>query len=222
MEIPTQHHLLVSDITNDVVLTKEGGAALVLETSALNFSLLSGKEQEAITYAYAAFLNSLSFPVQILIRSQRKDVSTYLNFLKEEASKQTNSKLAGLMNSYQEFVTQIVKKKNVLEKEFYIIIPFSPYELGISATQILGELWTATRATLSPFGGTAITKTHKTLPFSKDYVIKKAKTVLYPRRDHVIRQSGRFGVKLRQLTTEDLAHLLHGIYKQGALQNGTS
>lgn len=222
MEIPTQQHLLVADITNDIVLTKEGGAALVLKTSALNFSLLSGKEQEAITYAYAAFLNSLSFPVQILIRSQRKDVSTYLNFLKEQETQQTNEKLRGLMSSYQEFVTQIVKKKNVLEKEFYIIIPFSPYELGISATQVLGELWTGVSSTLSPFGATPITKAHKTLPFSKDYVIKKAKTVIYPRRDHVIRQSGRFGVKLRQLTTEDLAHLLHGIYRQGVLQNGTS
>lgn len=55
----TQQHLLVADITDDIVLTKEGGAALVMRASALNFSLLSEKEQEAITYAYAAFLNSL-------------------------------------------------------------------------------------------------------------------------------------------------------------------
>ena len=36
-----QHHIIVSDIVEDIVLTKDGGAALVLRSTALNFSLLS-------------------------------------------------------------------------------------------------------------------------------------------------------------------------------------
>src|SRR3990167_4676906 len=93
----TQQHLLIADITDDMVLTKEGGAAIILKTTALNFFLLSEKEQEAIIYAYASILNSLSFPIQILIRSQKKDVSKYIEYLGEEEAKQTDQQLKGLM-----------------------------------------------------------------------------------------------------------------------------
>lgn len=193
----TQHHLLLADIRDDLVLTKEGGAALILRASAVNFSLLSEKEQEAITYAYSAFLNSLSFPIQIVVRSQKKDVTNYLNYLKEKADQQTNEKLKGLIISYEKFVEQVVRKRNVLEKEFYIVIPFSPYELGLSASgainQILGK--------------------KRKIPYDADYIIKKAKTTLLPKRDHIIRQTGRLGIKVQQLTSEEIAKVFFDIYK---------
>lgn len=195
---PSQRHLLVADITDDIVLTKEGGASLVLQTSALNFSLLSEKEQDAMIFAYAALLNSLSFPVQILIRSQKKDVSRYLDFLEEKEKEVQTGKLAGMMSNYRGFVASIVKKRNVLEKDFYIIIPFFPLELGISFGGLVGLL--------------PVKKKKRRVPYPEDYVVKKAKTVLYPRRDHIIRQSGRLGIKVRQLTTEDLADLFLEIY----------
>lgn len=205
----TQRHLLIADVVDDIVLTKEGGAALILRSSALNFSLLSQREQEAITFAHAALLNSLSFPIQILVRSQRKDVSDYLDFLAKQETKQENEKLKGLMSSYREFVLNMVKKKNVLEKEFFIIIPFSPFETGISPRGVLNLV--------SP-------KNRRLVPFSKEYVTKKAKTVLYPRRDHIIRQVGRLGIKLKQLTTEEILQLFSKIYtlEKGELNNGIS
>lgn len=193
----TQQHILIADIVDDILLTKEGGAAIIMRASALNFSLLSEKEQEAITYAYSAFLNSLSFPIQIIVRSQKKDVTNYLNYLKEEADKQTNAQLKKLITSYQTFVSQIVKKRNVLEKEFFVVVPFSPYELGISATGIANML----------------TRRNRSVPYAKDYVLKKAKTALYPRRDHIVRQSGRLGIKVLQLTNEDVARLFYNIYR---------
>jgi hypothetical protein len=194
----TQKHLLVADIVDDIVLTKEGGAALVMRASALNFSLMSEKEQEAITYAYSAYLNSLSFAIQIVVRSQKKDVTKYLHYLKDQENQQQNPKLKELIAYYQTFVAQIVKKRNVLEKEFFIVIPFSPFELGVSAQGMFNLVVTKKRS----------------VPYEKDYVIKKAKTTLYPRRDHLIRQSGRLGLKLEQLTTEELAHLFFEIYQE--------
>lgn len=194
----TQRHLLIADIVDDIVLTKDGGAALVLRASALNFSLMSEKEQEAIIFAYSAFLNSLSFPMQILVHSQKKDVTKYLNFLHEEEGKQTNPQLKALIATYQTFVAQIVKKRNVLEKEFFLIIPFSPFELGLSPLGALQTLFGQKRGKL---------------PFTKAQVINKAKTALYPKRDHLIRQSGRMGIRLEQLTTEELARLYYSFYK---------
>lgn len=194
----TINHLPIADITEDIVLYKDGGAALVMEASSLNFSLLSDKEQEAVAVSYAAFLNSLSFPIQILIRSQRKDISRYINFLEESYKKNQNSKLAKLMQSYKEFILNSVKKKNVLGKKFYIVIPFSPLELGVSKT---------ISSTLKGKGP---------LPYPKLYVVRKAKIILYPKRDHLIRQVGRFGIKLRQLTNPELIDLYWGIYNAEA------
>lgn len=198
----TQRHVIVSDIAEDIVLTKDGGAALVLKSTALNFSLLSENEQEAVTLSYAGLINSLSFPIQILVRSQKKDITKYLSYLEEQKNLQTNEKLKGLMGTYSRFITQIVKKRNVLEKEFYVIIPFSPFELGITQAGLIDTL---------PIPGIK-KRVGRKIPFSKDYVIKKAKTTLYPRRDHLMRQSGRLGIRMEQLTTEGLATLFFKIY----------
>lgn len=190
----SQKHLPVADITGDIVLYKDGGAAIVLESTSLNFGLLSEKEQQAVIAAYAALLNSLSFPIQITIRSQRKDISSYMKYLNEAAAKIQNPKLAQLMEGYKRFISETIKKKNVLGKRFYIVIPFSPLELGVTKSFL------------------ATTKRAGPLPFPKKYVIKKAKVALYPRRDHLIRQAGRLNIKLRQFSTNELIALFYDIY----------
>ena len=190
----TQNHLPVADICDDIVLFKDGGASVVIESTSLNFSLLSEKEQEAVIAAYAGLINSLSYSIQIVVRTKRKDISSYMNYLSEASKNLTNPGLVKLLQSYKRFILESVKKKNVLGKKFYIVIPFSPLELGV------------TKSVLS------ITKGDRPLPFPKSYVIKKAKVILYPKRDHLIRQSTRLGIKLRQLNTGQLIELYRDIY----------
>lgn len=184
----TQNHLPISDIVDDIVLYKDGGAAIVMETSSLNFGLLSEKEQGAVVAAFAALINSLSFSLQIMVRTQRKDISGYIKFFDEATLKITNPKLAALTQNYRNFVTETIKKKTVLGKRFFTVIPFSPLELGVAKSA-------KTLVSRGP------------LPFPKDYVLKKAKMVLYPKKDHLIRQAKRLGLKLKQLTTEELINL---------------
>lgn len=189
-----QEHLPISDITNDIVLYKDGGAALVMESTSLNFGLLSEKEQSAVIAAYAAMVNSLSFSVQIVVRTSRKDISSYINFLDNQAQKITQPLLQKLMSEYKAFILDSVKKKNVLGKRFFVVLYLSPLELGVAKS--VG----------------AVTKRKGPLPFAKSYVIKKAKITLYPRRDHLIRQAGRLGIKFKQLTTPELVELYYSIY----------
>src|SRR3972149_10083826 len=191
----SQDLLPIASIDGDIVLYKSGGAALVLEATALNFGLLSEKEQSAVIAAYAALLNSLSFPIQILVRSQRKDISHYMEYLTQAAKKTMDPKLAKIMEGYKLFIVDAVKKKNVLGKKFYIVIPFSPLELGLAKSF-----------------STTMAKKEGPLPFAKSYVVKKAKDILYPRRDHLIRQGGRLGLKLRQITTKELVELYYNIF----------
>lgn len=190
----TQTHLPIADISNDIVIYKDGGAALILESTSLNFGLLSEKEQAAVITAYAAMINSLSFSIQIMVTSQRKDIKNYLNFLAEQKRKVTKPLLLQLMTSYESFITESVKKKVILGKKFFIVIPLSPLELGVGKSI------------------QSITRRGGPLPYAKSYVIKKAKIILYPRRDHLIRQAGRVGLKLRQLSTSEIVDLAYRTY----------
>lgn len=194
LEESAQRAVPVADIVDDIVILKDGGACVVLESTSLNFGLLSEKEQEAVIYAFAALLNSFTFSVQILVRSQLKDISNYISYLDEAQRKITNPKLANIMQGYKTFISETIKKKNVLSKKFYVVIPFSPLELGITKSFM------------------SVAKTKGPLPYTKTDVFKKAKTVLIPKRDHLVRQAGRLGLKLRQLTTGQLVDLYYEVF----------
>lgn len=193
----TQDELPIADISDDLVFFKDGGAALVMETTSLNFGLLSEKEQQAVVFSYAALLNSLSFSIQVLVRSQRKDIGNYLTYLNEAATKITNPKLQIVMNSYRTFITEIVKKRNVLGKRFFIVVPFSPLELGAKQSF------------------STVTK-RGPLPFPKSYILKKAQITLNPKKDHLVRQAGRLSIKLTQLNTNQLIELFYDFYNPKA------
>ena len=190
----TQEHLEIEDIKDNIIILKDGSCCLILATTAINFGLLSEKEQDALIYAYAALLNSLTFPIEIVIRSKRKDVTSYLKLLEGEILKQTNKLLQEQMKKYQKFVEDTVKKNNVLDKSFYVVIPFSALELG--ATKALGT----------------VVRRQKGLPYPKDYILERAKMNLYPKKDHLIRQFNRLGLKTKELTTQEAIQLFYDIY----------
>lgn len=127
----TQNHLPIEDIKNDVLILNDGSMAVVIQTSAVNFGLLSENEQLAIISAFAAMLNSLSFMIQILIRSKRLDISAYLKLLDESLAKQVNPLLAQMMVRYRNFIENTIRENEVLDKQFYIVIPVSYLELGL-------------------------------------------------------------------------------------------
>lgn len=178
--ISTQEHLQIKDIKNDLVILKDGTLAVILQTSAVNFDLLSENEQLAIISSFAGLLNSLSFPIQIMIRSKRLDITSYLKILTEAQSRQTNPLLRQMIERYRVFVETIIRENEVLDKQFYAVVTVSSLELGI---------------------GTDIEKNWQ-----------KALTILIPRRDHIIRQLGRIGLKATQLNTEALVRLFYDIY----------
>lgn len=195
----TQDHLEIEDIRDGIVILKDGGCCLVIAVTSINFDLLSEKEQEATIYAYAALLNSLSFSIQISVRSQQKDISFYLRLLEETAEKETRKLFKQQIVKYRDFIKETVQKNNVLDKKFYLVIPMSALEIGASRAMI---------ASLNP--------QKKKLPFDKNYILERAKINLYPKRDHLVRQLGRLGIRGRQLETQELIKLYFEIYNPEA------
>lgn len=194
---PSQEIVPIADIADDIVLFKDGGAAIVLESSSLNFGLLSEREQEAVVVSFAAMINSLSFPIQVVVRTQRKNIDKYLNFIDQKTNETKNEKLKSLMIGYKNFINETIKKRNVLGKRFFVVLPFSSIELGINR---------------STFSLNQNSSSSKTLPYTKEYVLKKAKTALYPKRDHIIKQCARLGLRARQVGKADLMQLYYDLY----------
>ena len=191
----TQEHLEIEDIQEGIVILKDGGACLVIAVSSINFDLLSEAEQEATIFAYAALINSLNFPIQIVVRSQQKDISSYLSLLKETAEKKSSKLFKSQIQKYHDFVRETVQKNNVLDKKFYLVIPMSPLEIG--ATKVLAASMNVKK---------------RKLPFTKDYILEQAKINLHPRRDHLLRQLARLGIRGHQLESKDLIKLFFEIY----------
>jgi hypothetical protein len=120
----TQRYLPFSEIRENMIMMKDGSSRMVLRVHALNFNLKSVEEQDAILMSYQRFLNALNFPIQIIIRSLKVDIETYINRLKNLALKQENPLLQEQTYKYVDFLTTLIDLAQIMKKEFYIVVPF--------------------------------------------------------------------------------------------------
>ena len=135
----TQKFIEIRDMSDNIVSLTNGSSRLVIEVQAINFALLSKEEQDAKALSYAALLNSLSFPIQIFIQSKKIDISSYLKLLDEEIEKNQNQLFKNQIKLYKDFVAELVKINTVLDKKFYIAIPYSSLEGGSARTKLLSK-----------------------------------------------------------------------------------
>ncbi|MBI2034524.1 MAG: hypothetical protein HYT11_02205 [Candidatus Levybacteria bacterium] len=131
----TQKFIEIIDIIDNVVFLAGGNAALIIDVTASNFSLSSKEEQDARLFAYAALLNSLTFPIQIVVRNKRVDITSYIKGLETEEHLTRNPLLARQIGLYRSFVAEMVQVNVVLNKTFYIVISFSSLETGVMGTK---------------------------------------------------------------------------------------
>lgn len=196
----SQIYLDIYDVSNDMVILKDGAVSVILTVTAMNFGLLAEEEQDAIIYGYAGLLNSLNYPIQILIRSQTKDVTSYLNSLKIKEDETMNRLKKDQIRRYREFITDLVRERNVLDKKFYVVIPATALELGLVSTQ-------------SVIPGV---KAADVASFEQSVILERARNLLEPKRDHIMAQFSRIGLFSRQLKTQEIIQLFYTIYNPEA------
>jgi type IV secretory pathway VirB4 component len=203
----TQEHLPIEDIIDDIVILKDGSAISVLRVSSVNFDLLSEREQSALVMAYGGILNSLNFPVQIIIKSDTKDIGSYMKRLNEAEGKQTNQILKERIKKYRKYIEDIVKRNDVLSKSFYVVVKFSSLELGIKSAGKQGLM--------------GLIKKNRDigLPYPKGYILEKAKASLEPKKDHLIRLFSRLGLEILSLENKELTELFYKIYNPEVADN---
>jgi type IV secretory pathway VirB4 component len=122
----TQDTLLISEIRDGVVVMRDGSLRAVIMASAINFDLMSAAERDSVEYAYQSFLNSLHFSIQIVVKSQKIDLDNYIARLQQLRADQDNDLLALLMDDYIANIKALIEEVNIMDKQFYIVVPYSP------------------------------------------------------------------------------------------------
>jgi hypothetical protein len=122
----TQNALQIAEIRDGIVIMSDGSYRSVVMVKSINFDLMSAQEQEAVEYSYQGFLNSLYFPVQIFLRSQKVDLQPYIAKLDKIRTEHDNMLLALLMEDYIGYIDALSQQTNIMDKKFYIVIPYFP------------------------------------------------------------------------------------------------
>jgi hypothetical protein len=120
----TQNSLQISEIRDGVAIMNDGTFRAVIMCKSINFDLMSPQEREAVEFSYQGFLNSLYFPVQIFVRSEKVDIRPYLEKLDKIRTEEDNMLLALLMDDYISFLADIAQQTNIMSKKFYLAISY--------------------------------------------------------------------------------------------------
>lgn len=122
----TQNTLQIAEIRDGIVIMQDGSYRSVVMVKSINFDLMSAQEQEAVEYSYQGFLNSLYFPIQIFTRSQKVDLGPYIEKLDKIRTEHDNMLLALLMEDYIGYMDALSQQTNIMDKRFYVVVPFFP------------------------------------------------------------------------------------------------
>ncbi|MCX6760160.1 MAG: hypothetical protein NTW46_02345 [Candidatus Nealsonbacteria bacterium] len=200
--LSAQDFLEIENIKDGVVILKNKTLRSVLSVSSLNFALKSEEEQNSILYQFQNFLNSLDFSCQILVQSRKLNMIGYLDKLEEIGKTEENALLKKQITEYRKFLDSIIQKTSIMQKSFYVIVPFSILETrGISAMQKGKQL-------------------NKKVSSLTDQEFQLAKNQLLQRVEFVILGLREFGISAIPLGNYELAELFWSTHHQLEAENG--
>jgi hypothetical protein len=122
----TQTYLPIAEIKDGTVVLKDGTLRCVLLVSSINFALKSEDEQNALISSYVGFLNSLDFPIQIVMQSRKLQIQPYLDNLTKIEKELPNELLKIQIADYRAFVAELVEIGQIMTKRFYVVVPYDP------------------------------------------------------------------------------------------------
>lgn len=201
----TQNALLISEVRDGIVIMNDGTFRAVVMCKSINFDLMSPQEREAVEFSYQGFLNSLYFPIQIFMRSQKVDLRPYLERLDKVRTHQDNMLLGLLMQDYIAFLADIAQQTNIMDKHFYMVIKFPDADQDIkNAFKQSTSFFTGLT---DMFGSSS--STHVTI---NENDLEKAKTELRNRVQAVMQGLSQCGIQSIPLDTEELIELYYDAY----------
>ncbi len=200
----TQNSLEIAEIRDGIVIMNDGTYRSVIMVKSINFDLMSPQEKEAVEFSYQGFLNSLYFHIQIFIHSQKVDLGPYIAKLTKISNEHDNMLLAVLMEDYIAFMDDLSHQTNIMDKKFYVIIPYYPK----------ADVQQAMNATKKLFKGVGVmaTKKQNQLIVIDETDLETAKEELRNRVQSVLGGLLQCGVQGLPLDTQELIELYYDVY----------
>lgn len=199
----TQNTLQIAEIRDGIVIMNDGSFRSVIMAKSINFDLMSQQEQESVEYSYQGFLNSLYFPIQIFVRSQKVDLQPYIAKLDKIRTEHDNMLLAMLMEDYINYISNLSQQTNIMDKKFYIVVPYS-------LTTDVQKALTQSKTFLSGIAALFNTKEQHVTINEAD--LEKAKTELRNRVQSVLAGLMQCGIQALPLDTQELIELYYDTY----------
>lgn len=201
----TQEFVPIKEVRDGIIILKDGGMRAILMASSLNFALKSADEQNAIIMQFQNFLNSLDFSVQFFIQSKRLDIRPYIALLEGRYKEQSNDLMRIQTREYIEFVNNFTESTNIMNKSFFVVIPYTPATINVDS-----------KNPFSFFGGAK--------PGTKEAFDEKAsqfeenRTQLEQRVSVVEQGLVGCGIRSIQLGTEEAVELFYKIFNPGDME----
>jgi hypothetical protein len=199
----TQNTLSIAEIRDGIVIMNDGSFRSVVMVKSINFDLMSSQEQESVEFSYQGFLNSLYFPIQIFIRSQKVDLQPYIDKLDKIRTEHDNMLLALLMDDYIDYIDNLSQQTNIMDKKFYIVIPYFP-------TTDVQKALTQSKNFFSGLSSMFSSKEQHIV--INEAELEKAKTELRNRVQSVLGGLLQCGVQGLPLDTQELIELYYDTY----------
>lgn len=192
----TQKYLDIAEIKNDCIVLKNGSFRTVLLVSSINFALKSEEEQKAVIQGYIQFLNTLDFPLQIIIQSRPFNIKPYLANLDQLQKEHTNELLKKQMADYSDFIKELIGLGEIMSRRFYVVVPYNPLgdkKMGfLSRVSELFSIATAVKIKKDKF--------------------ENYREALFRRADIIISGLSGMGIKAVPLDTQSLIEIFYNIY----------
>lgn len=195
MNQSTQTNIPIAGIKDGILILRSGEYRIILEVASINFELKSEQEQNAIVFQYQAFLNSLHYPIEIVMQSKKLDLTPYLKKVKDLAAKQTNELIKIQTEDYVEFIGQLINLANIMKKRFYVVVGYSPIAVS---NGLLDKLFHHNQPQAK-------------LRINEDDFNSYAKE-LRQYAQNVAQGLGNLGLHCRQLVTKEVIELFYEIY----------
>jgi len=185
----------VGEIRDSVIILREGQMRSVIAVSSANFALKSQQEQDIIIGSFQGILNSIEFPIQILVQSRKLDLNPYIEKLENLEEKQTNDLLKIKMREYIQYIQNMLTEVNIMNKDFFVIVGYEPIKLK---EDLFGRFFRSLNPSMQ-------------FKQSQEKFIKNRKKLM-SRTDQITGKLTSLDLKVDVLNTEQIIALLYNSY----------
>jgi len=209
----------IKEIRENVVILKDGSLRQIVMVAGVNFALKSDAEQTLIIQAYQNFLNSIDFPLQIIVHSRKVNIDAYIETLMRRKESEPSPLLQSQIDEYVSFIKEFIEKNAIMEKTFLVVVPL--YPSGGAAT---GAAKAASGAFSSLLGSKKPAPAQNAAPKTDeeaDRVFKENVEQLTQRVGQIVAGITVIGLDATVLENQELVELFYNFYNPQTVERGT-